>query len=51
MDDDRLIGSFSVYSILSPQVKMTLRDDILNNDRMKRHTHFNVTADESMNAV
>lgn len=52
MDDDRLIGSFSVYFILSPEVKITLHGDILlNNDSMKRHTHFNLTAEESMNAI
>lgn len=52
MDDDRLIDGFSLYSILSPKVKMTLRGDILlNNDSMKRCTHFNLATEESMNAI
>ena len=46
--DNRLIDGFLVYSILSPEVKITLHGDILlNNDGMKRHTHFNLTAEES----
>lgn len=52
MDDDRLIDDFSVHSILPSEVKMTLHGDILlSNDSMKRDTHFDSTAEESMNAV
>lgn len=52
MDDDRIIDSFSVCYVLSPEVKMTLHGDILlNNDSMKRRTHFNLTAEESTNVV
>lgn len=52
MDDDRIIDSFSVCCVLPPEVKMTLHGDILlNNDSMKRRTHFNLTAEESTNAV
>lgn len=52
MDDDRLTGSFSLYFILSPEVKRTLHGDILlNNDSLKRHTHFNLTAEELMNVI
>jgi len=52
MDDDRLIDGFSVYSILSPKAKMSLHGDILlNNDSMKRHIHFSLSAEESKNVV
>lgn len=52
MDDDRLIGSFSLYFVLSPEIKRTLHGDILlNNDSVKRHTHSNLTGEELTNVI